>query len=164
MAMFSARLDSKTMQGSGLMTRIIEFWKTLTRPTQFIMLGGFVVVLMLAVGIPGALVSAWKDRKFDRQIEQQKKERERETDRANAAEARAVALEAEKLKHELILEVAGERAKVATKRIEDAEKKFITDSDRINGIADICQRYAELRASLNLAPKDCPAAEANSSR
>jgi Na+-transporting methylmalonyl-CoA/oxaloacetate decarboxylase gamma subunit len=140
-----------------MIAKFLTVWRSLPLPQQTAAVLVVLFVLVIVLLLPTALVSHFKDRKFDRQIEALKTERKRETDRANQAEARAVKLEAEKLKHELILEVAGERAKVAMQKVTNAEKQFVLDSDHINGIADICLRYAELRASLNLAPKECPA-------
>lgn len=147
-----------------LIKRFLELWRSFSFPVQVGAALAVLLVLLMLISGTGAIISHYKDAKFDKEITAQKKERQMETDRANAAEKRAVLLEAEKQKYELVLEVAGERAKAASQKVTDAEKKFVTDSDHINGIADICNRYAELRASLHLAPKECPAAEASSDR
>jgi hypothetical protein len=131
------------------------FWQMQPRPTRFVLIGGVVVAVMLISGGVGALVSAYKDRQFNRQIVDLKAERQKDIERADAAEERAKSAEAGMSKFQIAFELAGKDAEQAMKKVEDAQSKFNQEAERINSDMDDCTRYNELRAKLKLKPADC---------
>jgi hypothetical protein len=138
-----------------LIDKFLTVWKTIPLPEQ---VGAFVALFLAVVliaGAPSLWVATWKDDRFDRQIELQKIERTKMLELAKEAEQRALLLEADKAKLELAFDLAGDRARVALQKVDDAEKKYQNDKDHINTLADICERYLELRISLGLPKKEC---------
>lgn len=131
------------------------FWQSLSFSGKGVAILAIVTLIALAMGASSQFTSYRKEKAFDKAIEAQKKERQRETDRANAAEARAVKLEAEKQKYQIIVELAGEKVKAATQRVQDAETKFNKEIEEIDRPVDDCERYQRIRQKLGLAFKTC---------
>jgi hypothetical protein len=137
------------------MERLLTVWKDTPKPHQLIVIGILLALLLFVGGGIGGAVSAWKDSRFQKQADQLKAEGAAYRQKADAAEERAKATEAEKEKYRLAYELAGKDAERAMQKVEDAQKKFETDVDAINAPATDCERYNRIRLELKLAPVSC---------
>lgn len=115
-----------------------------------------IVISMLVVGaIVGGVVSAVKNSRHQKIVDDLKIERQKDIERGDAAEQRATKAEADKVELQIAVELAGERGAAALKRVNDAEEKFNQELQSIDAPADACQRYTRLRARLGLRQAPC---------
>jgi hypothetical protein len=131
------------------------FWAASSIASKAALIGGLLLMMMLFVLATNRITSHFSDRKFNKAIEEMKIERDALKEKADAAEQRAVAAEGEKARYQIAFEVAGERAKVALKKVDDAEIKYQDDLLSINSELSLCERVALLRAELKLPAKEC---------
>lgn len=132
------------------------FWATLSPLSQ---LGIVVAVLalLLLVYSTGAGINSWlKERAFERERDTLKAEIQETRAAADASQKRAEDAEADKVKFQVALEVAGAAGNKALQKVEDAEKSFNEKAERIGADMDDCARYNLIRADLKLPPVACP--------
>lgn len=141
------------------MNRLWSAFTNLSLPTQVGVISAALFLLILICGGVGAVVSGYKDARFNRQIEGMKAERQAAIDKADAAEERAKAAESEKTKYQIAFELAGAKADAALQKVNDAEKKYNENLQSIDAPADPCERVNRIRASLKLAPVECAPTE-----
>jgi hypothetical protein len=133
-----------------MLDRARALWQLLPLPYK---IGGVIVVIALLITTTNRLTNYYNDRQFQKAIQAEKDLREVDKKRGDDAEAKAIAAESEKLKFQVALELAGKDGDRAIKRVEDADKRYLEELQRIDADVDIVERCKRLCAEFKL--KDC---------
>jgi dihydroxyacetone kinase len=124
------------------------------KPTYTYFAGGLLLLLALFFAV-SFITGKVKDYQHDKITTQLKAEREALRVKADADQARAEAAEADKVKFQVALEVAGKNAEASLKKVTDANEQYEKEIQSIGVDVDACERYTRLRAKLGLSPAPC---------
>jgi outer membrane murein-binding lipoprotein Lpp len=141
------------------MKRLWTTFLTLSPLAQIGLVLGPLVVMALVSGGVGGCVSKIKDRRFDAAIQKERAERDKFKQKADEAEERAKAAEADKARYQAAFEIAGTKAQAAMDKVQDAENKFNQEVADISNPVDPCERLKRIRAKLGLPETACTTEE-----
>ena len=139
---------------------VTQFWKSSSIGLKVALGVGLLVVILLTFGTTKSCVSAYKDRKADKAIAEERAKGEEHRKKADEAEAKAKALETDKRIAELAVEAAGKKVAEKQELLKQEDARATEDAEAAGQDVDAVERCRRLcdrakRLKLIAANADC---------
>jgi hypothetical protein len=134
---------------------VTQFWASSSIGLKFALGVVLLVIILVTFGTTRSCVSAYKDRKADEAIAEERAKSEEHRKKADEAEAKAKEDEAKRALAEMAVQAAGAKAEAIAEKVQIEDAKLTEELQRVGDSIEPCERVRRVCARLRINPADC---------